>query len=571
MTLRRSLLAAVVAVALVAAACGDDDADEGASGQGGNEVGTTTEAPDTEPRAGGRLVLGMYSEPRSLDPIQASGAGTGGGTEMMALFDTVMQWDPETNSHVPRTAESLTPNDDFTSWVLKLRPGISFRDGTPYDARAMELSIQRHKSASGTSRSKSYLDAIEKVTVLDDLTVRFDLNQSWPGFPYLLADAPGMLVSPTAIAALGDPNAPDYKEKLEAFGLNPVGAGAGPFEIVSFRPGEAITMRRHEGYWGGTPYLDEIRFVVVGGSAQTYESLKSGDIDFAFIRSGDVTQRAKEEGVPGIERVTQTGEVLLMNMGVSVVCNGQQPAPLCTGRSDGERVKTTPPTASKAVRQAIAAAIDPQVIDERAYNGRGLPGTELLQESFAWYPGVPGPEYDPDEARRLVEQAKAEGWDGKVRLLCTNQPDRQASSLAIETMLESVGMEVEVETQLSTQDQISRVVTQKNFDLACWGLPLVNDDGATLALQQNLLSASPTNRVGYASAEMDEALGALKLAVTDEERVDAFRRVAQIYNEDLPLLALQAIPIYLAHRENVHGIVGGHDTTFYLDDAWVEQ
>lgn len=565
--MKKRLVTLGVCLALFAASCGDDG---GSAGEGSVDPGAS-ESTVGEPQRGGRLVLGMYAEPRSLDPVQASGAGTGGGTEMMALYDTIMRWNPDTNDYEPRTAESLTPNDDYTSWELKLRSGIRFRDGTPYDAEAVKLSIERHRSASGASRSKSYLDAIEQLTIVDPLTVRFDLEASWSGFPYLLADGPGMLVSPTAIAALGDPSAPDYKEKLEAFGLNPVGAGAGPFEIVSFRTGEAITMRRHDGYWDGPPHLEELRFVVVGGSAETYEALKADTVDFAFIRSGDVTLRAKEEGFAGIERVTQTGEVLLMNNGVAVTCSGGQPAPLCTGRTDGEKVATTPPTASATVRQAIAAAIDPQVVDERAYDGRGMPGNELLQESFAWYPGVPGPEHDPDRARQLVEQAKSEGWNGSVRLLCTNQPDRQASSLAIATMLESVGITVEVENQLSTSEQVAKVVVQKDFDIACWGLPLVNDDGAALALQQNLLSTSPTNRVGYSSAAMDAALRELKAADSDDARVEAYRRVASIYNEDLPLLALQAIPIYLAHDDDVHGITAAHDTMFYLDDAWVER
>src|SRR5690606_9159555 len=128
--------------------CGDDG---GSAGEGSVDPGAS-ESTVGEPQRGGRLVLGMYAEPRSLDPVQASGAGTGGGTEMMALYDTIMRWNPDTNDYEPRTAESLTPNDDYTSWELKLRSGIRFRDGTPYDAEAVKLSIERHRSASGASR-----------------------------------------------------------------------------------------------------------------------------------------------------------------------------------------------------------------------------------------------------------------------------------------------------------------------------------------------------------------------------------------------------------------------------------
>src|SRR5690606_6063175 len=114
-------------------------------------------------------------------------------------------------------------------------------------------------------------------------------------------------------------------------------------------------------------------------------------------------------------------QVLLMNNGVEVTCQGGQPA-VCAGQPDGTRVPTETATARKLVRQAIAAAINPVVIDERENDGFGEPDTALLQSTFPWDPKVPGPAYDLERAKDLVEQAKAEGWDGKVRLKCDNTP-----------------------------------------------------------------------------------------------------------------------------------------------------
>jgi peptide/nickel transport system substrate-binding protein len=421
-----------------------------------------------------------------------------------------------------------------------------------------------------TNPSRAHLSIVESVEVVDNLTVQFSLNAPWPYFAFLLADEPGMLVSPTAIAALGDPADPAYKARKDAFNLNPVGAGAGPFEISSFRPGEGIVMEKNPDYWGGEVYLDEVRFVVASSSPFAYESLQSGDYDMAFLRSAPVSNEAKEQ-FGTIETVKNAGEILLLNQGVPVTCRGGEPARVCAGQADGTQIATDSPTANPKVRQAIAAAIDPEVINERAYEGEAFSGTQLFQEGFRWFPDVEGPEYDPERAKELVEEAKAEGWDGSLELVCTNAPDRVASALAIETMLESVGMQVNADTSLDVQRQIQRVIAQKDFDLACWGIALSSDPAAVLGLRQNFYSTSPTNRVGFKSTEMDTAIDEAQAAASDEDITEAYGRIAEVYREELPVLVLAAVPEVVTWTDRVHGVYMNHSSMNYLDKVWVEQ
>ena len=150
----------------------------------------------------------------------------------------------------------------------------------------MKLSIERHAGAQNTlNPSRSHVQIVQSMTVADPLTISFTLKTSWPGFPYLLADEPGMLVSPKALAALGDPAEAGYKERLAAFSLNPVGAGAGPFELESFRPKEALVMKKNPDYWGGEVFLDEVRFIVLAGAEATLEGLKADSIQVGLIRN----------------------------------------------------------------------------------------------------------------------------------------------------------------------------------------------------------------------------------------------------------------------------------------------
>ena len=92
---------------------------------------------------------------------------------------------------------------------------------------------------------------------------------------------------------------------------------------------------------------------------------------------------------------------------------------MCTGKPDGP-TPTTPATANLKIRQAIAAAYNPQAFNDRVYSGKGLAETSLFQKSFPWDPGVAGPKYDLELAKRLVAEAKAAGWNGSVRVLFTN-------------------------------------------------------------------------------------------------------------------------------------------------------
>ena len=133
-----------VLFALAAAACGDDG-DSGSSGtengDGGSADTTTTTAT---PQDGGTITMGTYIEPSGLDPVVAQGGGTGGNHEMGAIYGTLMRYDADADEYVPYMAESLEGNEDSTVFTLKLREGVTFTDGSPYNAEAVIFSMKRH-------------------------------------------------------------------------------------------------------------------------------------------------------------------------------------------------------------------------------------------------------------------------------------------------------------------------------------------------------------------------------------------------------------------------------------------
>jgi peptide/nickel transport system substrate-binding protein len=572
----------LAALAVIASACGDD-------GDGGDESQTTTPGatagPSTtkQPVSGGTLIFGNFSEPASLDNVVSTGSGTTGGTEMAAVYDTLMRYDPETGKYEGRTAESVNPSADFLEWTVKLRAGIKFSDGTPYDAEAVAFGLNRHRvgtslPASDCSKyyvcprnstsSGVYMAVVKDIQVVDPTTLKITLNEPWSAFQYALSDEASMIPSPTELKRVCTATAPI--RECTAFSLKPVGAG--PFIVQSFVPKEAITMVKNPNYWGGTVYLDGFKSISINdqGGDKTYDGFKTGTFNTVYLRTPSTVAAAKDAKHPGFSEISHGGGLILLNMGVTVNCAGGKPESWCAGKPDGP-TQSTPATKSLKVRQAIQAAIDPKVIDQRANQGKGLPGSALLQSDFRWDPGVPAPKYDPELAKKLVQEAKAEGWNGEVRMLYSNGQFAVDVALSTQAMLEAVGMKAIVDTSKDTTAQVVQVTSQRDFELSGWGTTITNDDGAVAALAQNLASTSTSNRVGYNNPAVDQALKDLRKAKDDNEKKAAYKIILENVYRDVPIYAWSKIEARVIWSDKVNGIVPNHSGVFFIHKAWMDK
>jgi peptide/nickel transport system substrate-binding protein len=552
----------LLAVGLVASACGDDGGDTADSTSTGSTGGTGSAAATTTtqtPKPGGTITFGVYGETPGLDPVVANGSGTTGGHEMNAIFDTLMRWNPTSQKYEPALADSLTANADQTEWTLKLKPNLKFTDGTALDAEAVKFNMARHITY--TSRAAGLVARVKETTVVDPQTVKFTLTSAWGGFPYVLSYTPGMIGSPTALKACGD------KKPAEcAFNTAPVGAGA--FVIDSFKPKEFITMKKNASYYGGAPYLDGLKFVFLDtGSVKTYDALKTGTLNAAFLRNPEVIKKAPTDGIEGRTALNWLGGVILMNNGVKVKCAGGQPAPGCTGKPDGELVATTPPTADKRVRQAAAFAINPDTINQRLWNGTGFAGSEFFQKSSRFYNNTPGTAYDLAKAKALVEEVKKEGkWDGSIRIACHNGNPNWG--IAVQSMLEAAGFKVTRKDDQAVSGLITDIQVKKDFDIACWGFNVYEDD-PFINLNQNLQSKSAGNWIGYANPEMDKLLDQAVAAKSDADRKTAFDGIAKLWNTDVPSSIFEATGEMIAWNKNVKGIGGNVTNVATFEKAWI--
>jgi peptide/nickel transport system substrate-binding protein len=562
MTARR--IVAVLGIAVLAmSACGDDGGGGGSassSATGASSSGSASAAATTTvaPKAGGSLTFAVYGESAGLDPTINSATGVVGGIELTAIYDTLMRYNPTSGQYEPRMAQSLTPNADFTQWTLKLRPDVKFSDGSALDSAAVVASMKRHVDKK--SRSLSLVQPIKEYQTPDALTVVFVLDSAWSGFPFALASGPGMITNPAAVAKLGD-----------GLPTNPVGAGAGPFVIDSFKPKESITLKKNPTYWGGQVYLDQLVFVPRAGAQATYDSLKTGTVQAGFLRDAAVISQARSDGFEGYENILSAGETMVINNGVKVACKGGQPAPICTGQADGFMAATITPTSDKRVRQAVAAAIDLTTLNQRLYDGKSkLYNSALVHPNSRWYSGVEGPKFDLATAKQLVTQVKAEGkWDGSIRVSCHSGSPNWG--IAVKTMLEAAGFKVALTDSQDVQANTAAVIVKKDYDLACFGTGIA-DEEPLFAINRDLNSSftgNAGNWVGYVNPAVDAALAQARAAKTDADKKAALTIIEKAYTADVPFLTLGAVSEFIAWGKQVHGVTATLGTNVYFDKAFL--
>ncbi|MDV6271208.1 ABC transporter substrate-binding protein [Rhodococcus globerulus] len=529
----------------------------------GNDKDTTSsgssESVDS-PVRGGTPTIGLGAPTPGFDPAKLANAGATTGTlEQFALYDVLVRLDRDTGKYEMRTAESVEPNSDFTKWTLKIKPGIKFSDGTPYDANAVKF-VHDREIESGVNPAKSYISPsgfVKSISVVDDLTVEYDLNRSWAGFPFVLGGVNGIIYSPTAFAKAGS---------ADAFNLNPGDAGAGPFTLKSYTPGESVQFVRNDNYYGGDVPLDGLTFKKLDGAPSTFQAVKTGSFDAGFVRDPSVLADAEKGGFDVVKTTSYLGNIAAMNGG-NVICKGNQPQNVCEGKPDGSTAQIPTATSNPTVRKAVAAALDPSIVNNRAFADAAV----LADGTFGgtnWDPQVPFPGHDLDNAKKLVEQAKSEGWDGKIRVLSQNDPAGTAWGQAVSAQLKQAGFDVTCDCSVDLTSLISKVLSARDYDVVNWGFGISSTDFTQTFVQlQQAISAS--NSMGFVDEGLAKSWDDLGKASTPDEQRAALTTVAERWNDTMPAVPLVQLPTGLIVSGKLHGLELAGINSILFDKAWL--
>ena len=526
-----------VAVALSAAGillvgCASTDNDTSSAGGDSTASAALTGMvnPQADPGpavAGGTLTYGVQVLAATLDPTKTAARGGSGGEALAAVYDVLVSYDTTSGDFQPKLAKSLETSDGGTTWTLKLRDGAKFSDGTPVDANAVVASINRYNAGKGNG-AELWVASVTSMDAVDASTAVFHLNAPWMRFPSMLALGHGMIVAPSS----------QQGDKFTAI-------GAGPFTEDLFTPSVERVFKANPAYYGGAPKLEKLRMVALNGPQANLESLNSGQLDVAYIRGlTSAINSAKSAGYPGYMDV--------LNAGSAEIINNREGRP-------GSDVR---------VRQAIGYALDPELIDQRAENGEGLPGSELFGKTSQWHVDTPGIAYDPAKAKELLTQAKADGYNGKLNYIVLSEPKDHAIGLAVQSLLQAVGFEVNLILANNAGDIVQNVYVKNDFDLAHAGIGLY-ESIPDLGLFSTTNSTSKSNTAGYANPAMDQLIAELQQTKDNASALAVISKIQSLWNETVPSAPVGGLSSFWAWQKNVHGVVPTATGIMLFDQAWM--
>ncbi len=462
---------------------------------------------------GQTLRIAINNDPDILDPtLSRTYVGT---SVMSALCDKLFDFD-QSLAVVPRLATSYEWADPVTL-ILHLRPGVTFHDGTPFDAAAVKFNLDRHVSLPGSFR-RAELGAMDRVEAVDPLTVRIVLKQPSSPFIATLTDRAGMMVSPAAASSAG-----------KEFGLNPVCSG--PFRFVERVAQDHITLERFAGYWdANSVHFDRVVYRAMTDSAVRLANLRAGTVDLADIVPSDAEAVRTD---PKLQALSSSG---LGYAGITFnVGNGPRAA--------------QPMGQDPRVRQAFELSLDRDVIVQVVFNGQYTPNSQAVSPGSPLFaPEVRPPARDVARAKALLAEAGV-ALPMRVPLTVPNNPQ----SLQVAEVVQSLAREGGFDVQVTAMDfGASLAATQKGDYVAYlngWSGLLDADSNSWSFLH----TGGPLNIAGYSNARVDAALDQARTVMDTDARRSLYARVWQQEASDLPIVYLYTPRYIMGARKQVQG------------------
>ncbi|MFT8243528.1 ABC transporter substrate-binding protein [Roseomonas sp. BN140053] len=466
------------------------------------------------------LTVGLAGDPGVLDPAQSGNFID--RNVFAALCDKLIDTDAEMN-YVPQLATSWEWSEDRRTLTLRLRDGVQFQDGTRFDAAAVKVNLDRFKTMPRSVR-RAELAALERVEVVDPLTVRLQLSVPYGPLLAVLADRSGMMLSPTAIQQQG-----------EAIAQRPVCAG--PFAFTERVAQDRIVVDRFPGYWNAAAItIDRIIYRPITDSTVRLVNLQSGQLQIADqLAPTDVPAVQANPRLHFARHVAAAYRTLQFN-----VAHGP--------RAD------TPLGRDPRLRQALEKAIDREAINQVVFNGLFVPSNQTeAPGSRYWNPDHPVRGVDLAGARALLQQAGVSR--SSFTLSLANSPIDAQIGEVIQAMAREAGFEVklqQIESNAGNQQNLAG-----EFDAALLTWSGRSDPDANLSIW--MACNGPFNFGHYCNPRMDALLTEARSLSEPSSRIPLYRQVVDLYRADMPQIILYHYTWLWGLSERVEGFVPNAD------------
>jgi peptide/nickel transport system substrate-binding protein len=498
--MRRVVLGFTVLAMLLAGCSSGESVDVGGDGDVATE-----DAGDAA--AGGTLIAALGGEPDKMDPHTTSSAFAFKVLEN--VYDTLVQPGDDLQPE-PALAEEWEVSDDQLTWTFTLREGVTFHDGSEFDSEDVKASFERIIDEGANAYRFA---SVESVDAPEPLTVELQLSRPTPNLLTLIGAFKGM-----AIASADDIGG-DFDFAQEA-------NGTGPFTLESFQPGSGVELAAFDDYWqDGLPKLDGVEYRFIPEESVKLTNLQGGEVH--WIDTVPPQQVESLEGGEGVEVGRVTGNdywYMATNM-------------------------NREPFSDRAVRRAIAYALDPAEIAEAAKFDAATPNETAIPPSSPWYLDYSPYGRDVDEAQRLLEEAD-QGDGFTMDLMVTNEyPETVTAAQIIADQLSEVGITVEIRTEdfntwLSEQGE-------GNFDAFMLGwLGNIDPDDYYYAQHH---SEGGFNFQGYDNPEVDDLLDQARQELDEDTRKELYDDAVTMIVDDASYIYFYNPDIVNAWRPEVSG------------------
>lgn len=448
----------------------------------------------------------------TLDPAHPQSGSSFAQDVMLAIYDPLIRMN-DAGEPKPGLAESWSYNADMTQMTLKLRKGVTFHDGTRFNAEAVKKNLDRIV-ALGSKAGASVVETIkpiEGVVVDDEHTVRLRLKQANGQMEFWLGFVGGLMISPESLTG-------------DAFGATLKPVGAGPFKVKSFEANVKTQMVRFDEYWGGIkdrPAGFEHNYVPDGRAR--LNAVRSGQANVALI---DPRQIPEAKGAGMQVQINEKNGIwdIYLNLSRGVLGNLK-------------------------VRQAVMHAIDREALADALSFGASKATLQLFSSSSPVYDKELDKIYPFDQKKARALLAEAGFKDGvEITKLLLNTSEYRQLAEALQAMLAESGIRVKFDTVDASQFPLFRRPPGRgDMMMARWG----GRPDALQTFQELIASGAPYNPSQAATPEIDELIAeAAGLVPTDPKRLQILRKIARLAVENVSNFPLMT-------RSNVYAFKPG--------------
>ncbi|UMA66837.1 ABC transporter substrate-binding protein (plasmid) [Roseivivax marinus] len=442
---------------------------------------------------GSTLDVAIVSDPVTLDPaLMASFFEL---AVQYNIFEPLLHVTPELEIE-PGLASYEMP--DETTYVLTLKEGLTFHDGTPVDAEAVKANFDRYMDPEVGSPRGSELGPLESVEVTGPLEVTLSLSDPYAPFLQVLSNRAGMMVSPTAVEEMGE----DFATQA---------VGAGPYRVASWTKNSELVLEAFDGYWRGTPAIPRVVFRPIPDETVRINNLRSGTVQ---LIDGVAPQL-----VPQIE-------------GDDSLTLKESPG---LGFNAFSFNTTAAPFDDPAVRRAFSMAVDPQVIMQAAYFGAAAPAAGPVPPSIGWAhdDSLEVPRNDPEGAKQALADAGVD-TPVAVEITVTNSPIYVRIAQILQSQANAAGFDVTI-NQIDSTSLIT-VLRERTFDLCMSPWSGRSDPDGNMFNYFTI--DGPNNFPGWENEEVDGLLKQARVETDQAARADLYAQAQQIIADEAPLLFL---------------------------------